>query len=161
MRSIVFIEAAALATEHEFGSPIAKWEEFFGAWLEMHGQSILIVYGQPKYFLSFYLDIELSSNHLESRWPLGPPCIPKIVFFASLKLALIMVRLEHFNYLFTQVSVYHSHLFLVIVRFKRPIEDVVTVTRLKPTNGGTVSAQQGVNMVKATSKILATNISID
>ena len=21
-----------------------KWEEFFGAWLEMHGQSILIVY---------------------------------------------------------------------------------------------------------------------
>ena len=22
-----------------------KWEEFFGAWLEKHGQSILIVYG--------------------------------------------------------------------------------------------------------------------
>ena len=69
-----------------------------------------------------------------------------------------MVRLEHFNYLFTQVSVYHSHLFLVIVRFKRPIEDVATVTRLKPTNGGTVSAQQ---VVKATSKILATNMAID
>ena len=72
-----------------------------------------------------------------------------------------MVRLEHFNYLFTQVSVYHSHLFLVIVRFKRPIEEVATVTRLKPTNGGTVSAQQGVNMVKATSKILTTNMAID
>ena len=69
-----------------------------------------------------------------------------------------MVRLEHFNYLFTQVSVYHSHLFLVIVRFKRPIEDVATVTRLKPINGGTVSAQQ---VVKATSKILATNMAID
>ena len=81
--------------------------------------------------------------------------------FASLKLALIMARLENFNYLQTHVSVYHSHLFLVIVRFKRPIEEVATVTRLKPTNGGTVSAQQGVNMVKATRKILATNISID
>ena len=23
-----------------------KWEEFFGAWLEKHGQSILIVYGK-------------------------------------------------------------------------------------------------------------------
>ena len=26
-----------------------KWEEFFGAWLEKHGQSILIVYGLDGY----------------------------------------------------------------------------------------------------------------
>ena len=27
-----------------------KWEEFFGAWLEMRGQSVLIVYGDNVLF---------------------------------------------------------------------------------------------------------------